>query len=238
MKNSKKKVFVMAMVLCLLAIISVGSLAWFSDSDSVENKFYIASSDDDTADEVFSVELFERVDLDGDGRKDAALFENGMEYNDILPGDKLIKEPVVRNTGYYDQYIRVTVTISDAQAWLDAIEIPAGSTPEAVAQQIFGGLDLSKWAHVWNNLNGATAVPEDLVYVMYYKEALAAGEDIVVFETFNVPNSLTQAQAAAFEGGFTIDIKADAVQTENVVPDGTAAEDAAWAAFKTVESNA
>ena len=34
---------------------------------------------------------------------------------------------------------------------------------------------------------------------------------------------------------FTIDVKADAVQTENVVPEGTAAEDAAWAAFKTVE---
>ena len=34
-----------------------------------------------------------------------------------------------------------------------------------------------------------------------------------------------------------ITVKAEAVQTENVVPKGTAAADAAWAAFKTVEGN-
>ena len=41
-------------------------------------------------------------------------------------------------------------------------------------------------------------------------------------------------QAAAFAHNFSITVKAQAVQTENVVPEGTAAEDAAWAAFNTV----
>lgn len=234
MKNTKKRVFVIALAVCLLAIISMGTLAWFVDSDSVENKFYIADSTDTEADDIFSVEVFERVDLDEDGVKDSALFENGMEYKDILPGDKLVKEPVVRNTGYYDQYVRVIVTISDAEAWLNAIEIPEGATPEAVAAQIFGGLDLSKWTHVWNNLSEATEMPEDLVYVLYYKDILKAGEDLVVFETFNVPTYFDQEDAAAFAGGFTIDVKAQAVQTENVGAETVADADKAWKAFDTV----
>ena len=49
------------------------------------------------------------------------------------------------------------------------------------------------------------------------------------------PKNLEE-QAAAFEGGFTIDIKADAVQTENVGAEEVAAEDKAWTAFQTVEN--
>ena len=224
MKMTKKKVFVTALAICLVAIISMGTLAWFNAQDEVTNKFMIADSDDDTPDEIFSVDVWENTP---DGEKD----QDGYEYTDILPGDTLKKEARVENTGYYDQYVRVTVTISDAQAWIDAL----GSNFSVA--DVFDGFVAADWNHIWNNMNGATTIPENFVYVMYYKNIVKPGDVINVFNNVKIPTSLTRDEAVAFGGNFDITVKAEAVQTENVVPEGTAAADAAWAAFKTVEGN-
>lgn len=224
MKMAKKKVFVAALAICLVAIISMGTLAWFNAQDEVTNKFMIADSDDDTPDEIFSVDVWENTP---DGEKD----QDGYEYTDILPGDTLKKEARVENTGHYDQYVRVTVTISDAQAWIDAL-----GANFSVAD-VFDGFVAADWNHIWNNMNGATTIPENFVYVMYYKDIVKPGDVINVFNNVKIPTSLTREEAVAFGGNFDITVKAEAVQTENVVPEGTAAADAAWAAFKTVEGN-
>ena len=224
MKLTKKKVFVSALAICLIAIISMGTLAWFSAQDEVTNKFMIADSDDDTPDEIFSVDVWENTP---DGEKD----QDGYEYTDILPGDTLKKDARVENTGHYDQYVRVTVTISDAQAWIDAL-----GANFSVAD-VFDGFVAADWNHIWNNMNGATTIPENFVYVMYYKDIVKPGDVINVFNNVKIPTSLTREEAVAFGGNFDITVKAEAVQTENVVPEGTAAADAAWAAFKTVEGN-
>ena len=224
MKLTKKKVFVSALAICLIAIISMGTLAWFSAQDEVTNKFMIADSDDDTPDEIFSVDVWENTP---DGEKD----QDGYEYTDILPGDTLKKEARVENTGYYDQYVRVTVTISDAQAWIAALGADFN------VADVFDGFVAADWNHIWNNMNGATTIPENFVYVMYYKDIVEPGDVINVFNNVKIPTSLTREEAVAFGGNFDITVKAEAVQTENVVPEGTAAADAAWAAFKTVEGN-
>ena len=224
MKLTKKKVFVTALAICLIAIISMGTLAWFSAQDEVTNKFMIADSDDDTPDEIFSVDVWENTP---DGEKD----QDGYEYTDILPGDTLKKEARVENTGYYDQYVRVTVTISDAQAWIEALGADFN------VADVFDGFVAADWNHIWNNMNGATTIPENFVYVMYYKNIVKPGDVINVFNNVKIPTSLTREEAVAFGGNFDITVKAEAVQTENVVPKGTAAADAAWAAFKTVEGN-
>ena len=224
MKLTKKKVFVSALAICLIAIISMGTLAWFSAQDEVTNKFMIADSDDDTPDEIFSVDVWENTP---DGEKD----QDGYEYTDILPGDTLKKEARVENTGYYDQYVRVTVTISDAQAWIEALGADFN------VADVFDGFVAADWNHIWNNMNGATTIPENFVYVMYYKDIVKPGDVINVFNNVKIPTSLTREEAVAFGGNFDITVKAEAVQTENVVPEGTAAADAAWAAFKTVEGN-
>ena len=219
MKFTKKKVFVLALAACLIAVASLGTLAWFSDSDSVTNNFYVADSDDDTADEIFSVDVWENTP-DGDEDQD------GFEYDDILPGDVLEKEPHVQNTGYYAQYVRVIVTISDAQAWINAL----GSNFDA--SQLFVGFDATMWDadHIWNNLVEAediTAV-EEIIFVLYYNDVLESGDDFTVFTDVKIPESLTQEQAAAFGvDGFSINVKAQAVQTENV-------GDSAFEAFQTV----
>lgn len=225
MKRSKRKIVVLSLLVCLMALITtMGSLAWFSDSKNVTNEFLVAGSDDENPDKVFSVTLWEKTP---EGDEDF----NGHEYKDILPGSVLVKEPHIKNTGAYDQYIRVTVTISDGEAWINAL----GASADVTA--VFDGFDVTKWNHIWNNLNGATSIPEEIVYVMYYNEKLTPGSEIVLFNNVVIPTTLTQAQAAAFDGGFTINVKAEAVQTENVGADAVASTDAAWTAFNYVASH-
>ena len=220
MKFSKKKVFVAALAICLVAILSMGSLAWFSAQDSVKNEFFIAASDDLDKNDIFSVDVMERVDRDKDGVYDATLSSpEGFDYKDVLPGDKLVKEPFVRNTGYYDQYIRVTVTISDATAWINALGL------DFAIENVFAGYDASKWSNISKAIEGET---DTITYVLYYNGVLDGADtandietgnttnQVTLFTHVNIPESLTQAQAAAFKGDFSIDIKAEAVQTENV----------------------
>lgn len=211
MKNTKKKVFVLALVVCLLATISMGTLAWFSAQDSVENKFYVADSTDTTPEAIFSIDVYENYDSDGVNGDEE--YQSGITYTDILPGDELQKEAYVKNTGYYDQYVRVIVTISDATAWINAMGL------DFAIEDVFADFDATKWNNISKDIAGST---DTITYVLYYNGILdgsddnSEGETITLFTGINIPESLTQADVAAFGGNFTIDVKAQAVQTENV----------------------
>ena len=112
----------------------------------------------------------------------------------------------MENTGYYSQYIRAIVTISDANAWLAAVE-------GIDMAEVFLGFDES----VWTNISMVHDTAADtLTYVLYYDGILESGKDITLFNQVKIPESLTVAQAAAFAGDFSITVKAQAVQTENV----------------------
>lgn len=229
MKFTKKKVFISALAICLVAIISMGTLAWFSDSDSVENKFMITDSDQDDPEKIFSVDVLENTPETNND-------QDGATYDAILPGDLLKKEAKVQNTGAYDQYVRVTITISDAEAWINAL----GAGYDVA--DLLVGFDSTLWVHGWNNMidyQPGTALPENLIYVLYLKDILpATGADTVsIFDAVKIPETLTKEQAALFDGGFEIDIKAEAVQTENVGAENVAEVDKAWTAFKTVEAD-
>lgn len=216
MRLNKKKVVVSALALSLVAILSAGTLAWFSAKDSVKNEFYIADSDDTNPEDIFSVDVWENVDPDGDGQPERT--DDGATYADVLPGTTYAKEPHVENTGYYDQYIRVIVTISDMQAWVDAMGA------DYKFEDCFAGFDEDVWKYIGVNRYADT---DEIQVVLYYDGVLESGKDITLFTDVKIPETLTQEQAAAFMGGFTIDVKAQAVQTENVGVD-------AYEAFKTV----
>ena len=55
---NKKKVFILALAVCLIAILSMSTLAWFNAADDVTNKFMIADSDGDGTPD-FSVSVWE-----------------------------------------------------------------------------------------------------------------------------------------------------------------------------------
>ena len=76
---NKKKILALALAVCLLGTISYSTLAWFNASQSVTNKFMVATTgsglgDGTTpstpADKVFSLDLYEVVekDMDGNGK--------------------------------------------------------------------------------------------------------------------------------------------------------------------------
>ena len=216
MRMTKKKVFVAALAVCLVAVLSMGTLAWFSDSDSVTNKFMIADSESDP-NEIFSVDVWENTP---DGDKD----QDGYEYKDILPGDQLKKEVYVENTGAYDQYIRVKVTVNNADAWIAAL----GNGYDLGT--MFLGHDETKWTRYEVGQYSNDANGSYYTMVFYLNEKLAPNATVNLFETVEIPSQLTQQQMSFVGGQFDLTILAEAVQTENV-------GDSAYEAFQTVGMN-
>lgn len=213
MRMTKKKVFVAALAVCLVAVLSMGTLAWFSDSDSVTNKFMIADSESDP-NEIFSVDVWENTP---DGDKD----QDGYEYKDILPGDQLKKEVYVENTGAYDQYIRVKVTVNNADAWIAAL----GNGYDLGT--MFLGHDETKWTRYEVGEYSSDANGSYYTMVFYLNEKLAPDATVNLFETVEIPTQLTQEDMVFVGGQFDLTILAEAVQTENV-------GDSAYEAFQTV----
>ena len=205
MKLNKKKVIALALAVCLIATLSMGSLAWFTDSDSVTNDFLIAGSDDENPDDVFSVDVWEDATPDDPDGEDK--IQDGIEYPNILPGDDLYKEVNVENTGAYAQYIRATVTVTDAHIW-QAIYGEEYVALDKIATDLNG--DFEVYSIVCDEVN------DTLTYVLYYKNILAVDEVVTLFTNVAIPEEMTREQAAEMAGGFNINVVAEAVQTENV----------------------
>ena len=196
---SKKKVLSLALVVIMIAILSFSTLAWFNDTDSVKNEFHIATSDDASdADDIFSVDLWEKT-------PDSDKEDEGYEYDKILPGSNLKKEVNVQNTGAYDQYIRVVVTLSNADAWMEILgrQYDLGS--------IFEGHDETLWTRSSGELKN-----DQLVYVYYLNKVLEPTDVVTLFTNVKIPTHLTQEDMAKLNGSFDLTIRADAVQTENL----------------------
>lgn len=232
MKLNKKKVFALSLAICLIAILSFSTLAWFSDSDSVNNKFQIADSTQNP-DNIFSVDVREKVDIDGDGvfdpDKDATVDvgdvpDGGFTYENILPGDKLYKEPIVVNTGAYSQYVRVKVTIDNADTWKALLE---GYHLDLV--DVFAGHDEAKWTRYDDPTWSADG--KQITYVFYLDRVLVPAERESLFTHVMIPKQFTQKDMAHFVGGmFSMNIVAEAVQSEHT-------GDNAYDAFKLVEAD-
>lgn len=228
--SAKKKIFAVALAVCMVSIISFSTLAWFNASESVTNKFMVASTGSGSggtnpdAEKVFSIDVWEKVDKNGDGsivKDEKVSYRNdvtpGWEYEDILPGVEYHKEPVVENTGSYEQWVRVLVTVTDAAAWKSII------TPGYDLGEIFKNFDDTKWTR--------DAVIDDtendtLTYVYYLNEKLPhAAKDttvdddhmVTLFTAVELPGYLTQEHMAILMKNDKIDfdiiVRADAIQT-------------------------
>ncbi len=213
MKLNKKKIFVAAVAICIVAILSMGTLAWFSAEDSIENKFHFADSDEDGVTD-FSVDVVETGDLEDDG----------LVFEEILPGDKLAKDPTIVNTSSsdrYTQYIRVTLTLKDPTgAWKAAFDAKRVGNGKylTLKDELFQTIDSSLW-----NLAGSEGTgygydeeAKEFFWVYYYKETLAKGEEVKLFEQVTIPTGLTVDDASAMLSTFDVAVKAEAVQAENL----------------------
>lgn len=204
MKMTKKKVFVAALAVCLVAILSLGTLAWFTATDEVENVFKV-STDSQTQKPDFKLDLFEHELL-----ADGSLGNNEVEtntYTNVAPGDPLPKDPTVRNDGQYDMWVRISVTLEDYAAW------------EAILGNDYDFSEILTGVSTDWSLDRSTVGTDTLVY---YKDAeLAVGDTSTLFtgvtipgEEFTVDNMPTQ---------FNLKLVADAIQSDNT---GTNAQSA------------
>ena len=208
MKMNKKKVFVAAIALCLIAILSMGTLAWFNATDDVTNTFKV-TTDENNADPEFSVKVSE---TDPDGNET----EDGVTYYDVVPGDVISKDPKVTNTGDYTQWIRVAVTMTKANYWKDFggslafTDIFAGSTYGLLAD--VGNPD-KKWLLVEDavtpDANG------NAVWYLYLNREFLAGSDELVFTTVKIDEDFTFDEVTSLGGEFNVTVKAEAVQRDN-----------------------
>ena len=203
---NKKKILVISLAVCLVAILSMGTLAWFTADDSVTNNFYVAGSEDQNPNDVFSVDVWEDKDLIDNGEDK---IQDGIKYPAILPGDDLYKEVNVENTGAYDQYVRAIVTVSDAHIW-QQLHGTVYVSLDKIATDLNG--KFKTWSIEYN------ADKDELTYVLYFDEILPAeGQDIVtLFTNIAIPEVMNRYQAAEMAGGFVINVVAEAVQTKHV----------------------
>lgn len=228
--RTKKKLFAAALAICLLSTISFSTLAWFNATESVTNKFMVASTGTgtgggSTAEKIFSVDLWEYVgdkdnvadedkDAEGNPVVDAGEKDHdGLVFENILPGVLYHKEPVVENTGSYDQYIRVVVTVTKANEWKQIL------TKYGITD--LGTIFLDHDANVWECHSSATWSEGNAInYVYYLNEKLAPREMAVLFTGVKLPQQMTQTDAATLLDGtdveFDITIRADAIQTEGL----------------------
>ena len=204
MKMTKKKVFVTALAICLVAILSMGSLAWFNASDTITNKFKIADSDGNGTPD-FSVDVWEN---DPENTDSTEKDQDGVTYDDIAPGDKLAKNPTVENTGDYDQWIRVYVTFDD---WA---VIEAACENQGISSDVRTWLDVNTTA--WTADSNATVVKNNTVtYVYYYNYKLVKDQTAVLFNNVTIPGEFEQEDMKFTSGDFTITVKAEALQADN-----------------------
>lgn len=222
MKMTKKKVFVMALAVCLVAILSLGTLAWFNASDKVTNKFMVTDSETDS-DEIFSVDLYEtKVDENGDPVDPVQKTDDGNTYDNIAPGDVLTKDPTVENTGKYAQWIRVNVTLTNAENWISAL----GACGITDITTIFSGYDGDAWR------SEGTAADIDktnntLTFTYYLKDKLDPGKTVTLFTNVNIPTEFDQ-DYMSYLNEFELKIVAEALQYDNTGDDCYNAFDLYW----------
>ncbi len=211
MKLNKKSVLVISLIVCLIATISVGTLAWFTDTDSAKNEFFVTNSENTDPEKIFSIDVKENVE-----GTDSPV--DGYTFNNLVPNQTVQKKPYVINTGAYDQYVRATVTISDYNVFAATLG------EDYIMENVFGGIN-SEWTFEKKIVdttadNGSGTVS----YVFYLNRVLSANASdpakntAVLFETVTIPKELEKEDFAApstLANGFYIEVFAEAIQSDN-----------------------
>lgn len=229
MKFNKKKVFVVALAISLVAILSMGTLAWFTASQSIENIFQVSTTDDNQTPD-FSILLYENIvdpdtgkmiDTNGDDTIDELDTTTvGNTYTSLAPNDLLDKNPTVVNTGAYDQYIRVTVTLNDADKW-----VPLLNKYQLTIDDVIVGYEDVNWR--------SEVVDEDytdgvVVNQYYFEGKLLPDASATLFTGIKIPEVFTIEDVKEFAGEFNMTIVADAIQADNTGDNAYDAFDEFW----------
>ncbi len=234
---SKKKLLSLSLVVIMIATLSFSTLAWFSHTDSVTNEFHVADSDGDGTPD-FTVEISESTTDENGEKPGTPNPDGGYTYDKLLPGDTLSKIVKVENTGDYDQWIRINITISDWSVWKKAIV----KALTAEGDTAIGDADIN--TYVYNTLlegfdrtlylskgyKTDDTVNDTRTLTLYYKEIVKPDESFQVMQNVKIPAVLEQEDMNFGTDGFTITVKAEAVQVDNLKATSSVAafEEVGW----------
>ena len=187
---NKRRVLVLALAVCLTAILAIGgTLAYFTDQDSATNTFTMGAG--------VSIDLFEH---NADGKE-----VDERTYGNVVPGVAYDKDPAVRNIGSSDAWIRMNVTLTRYSVFKAAAK-EYGVTDLST---IFGGHDESKWTRA-----GITEGTDSITYSYYYNTVLAPEEVTApLFTSVTIPGVFTVEDLDGLSS-FEIQITADAIQKD------------------------
>ena len=208
-KNLKKKIFGITLVVGLLVLSIVGTtMAYFTDTDAKTNVFTSGNVDIELNDDIFSVDL------------------NTENIANVYPGQQISENgATVKNIGSEDAYVGVIITLApgvDKDLVLQLFKDTA-TTPNST-------LDLDADGDVYTVSYVETATGLEEIRIIY-KNALKSKNSVAFFGEMNIPskwdnNPETNENMKMFVGLKMI-VKAYATQTQGF----TNAADALTAAF-------
>ena len=202
------------LIVCVAAItVSTASLAYFTDTKTVENTFAVG---DVTIklDEAKVQVVDEHAQLIAGERT-----ENNQSYGKLYPGFEIQKDPTITNIGSEKAFVGAKVVISTTIGITDA-------NKHCFEDLLKGGLlaDAAN-ATVSKRINANTYE----IYIVY-KAELANSASIKLFETLSVPDNYDNVKMAQLEG-MKITVTAYAVQSVGMNNGALAALQAAFDDF-------
>lgn len=219
MKTSTKALLTLACALLLVAASVMGTLAYLTSTDEVNNTFSVGK---------VAIKLDEaKVGTDGKaltGDDAERVQENSYK---LMPGHKYDKDPTLTVlAGSEESYVRLLVTVT----------FDKELTEEQLATKLDG--IITGYSADWNRSDDptiTTVTNQDgtkytvVSYVYYYKTTVTALTGDVklpaLFTGVTVPGTWTNEDLAAI-GSFKINVVGQAIQA-----DGFTSAEAAWAAF-------
>lgn len=177
----KKKVSVIVTAAALVALIVVGStLAFFTSQGNVDNVVTMGNV---------------KISLTEPNYKDSGI---------VVPGQTIVKDPTVTNTGSNTAYIRCKIDITGLDGSNEDITMTRKT--QLLRGIVFGDPNDGGSAAKW--------VPAGDGY-FYYQEKLASNESVVFFSSVKIPESWDNDLA---DRKFHINVTAEAIQADNFDP--------------------
>ena len=198
--NSKKTAVIAASLCAMLAI--GGSMAYFTDKDNAENKITVGEVKIDLTEPTW--------DSHPDDNKNSI----PDPAEDLVPLDKVKKDPMVTNKGKNDAYVFVKVSVPKANIY--TAQEDGTKNPRAVTQLFTFTPDTANW----ELLESSTADANVNTYVYGYKSILKPEEKTTkLFEEVTFVNAI---EGQGLENSTqNINIQAYGIQSDNT---GTLAE--------------
>lgn len=195
----KRNLLISILSLALVCIIGVGAtLAYFTDKTETKVNTFTTGN--------VGISLIDKTEPE-DGEIAGVDGEDGITYNDVMPGDVLSKIVGVNtDADSADAYVAVRVAVTDVVApHADAVKLTTDEIAAQISDIIASRVDADLWASK-DMGNG------DVVY--YFKSVVPADtQNLILFSNIPVPGSEWNNEYA--ELSFNVRVQAAAIQADN-----------------------